>query len=44
MPGGGLPQATTTGGVPVTGIVDGSTPISIDLSQYGTFQYLRRPV
>ena len=40
MSGVGLPQATATGGVPVTGIVDGSTPISIDLSQYGTFQYL----
>jgi hypothetical protein len=40
MPGGGLPQATATGGVPVTGIGNGSTPISIDLSQYGTFQYL----
>src|SRR5262245_33267738 len=40
MSGAGLPQATDLGGVPVTGIVNGSTPISIDLSQYGTFQYL----
>jgi len=40
MSGAGLPQATATGGVPVTGIVDGDTPISINLSQYGTFQYL----
>jgi hypothetical protein len=40
MSGAGLLQATATGGVPVTGIVAGSTPISIDLSQYGTFQYL----
>ena len=47
MSGGGLLQATATGGVPVTGIVAGNTPISIDLSQFayawtplGTFQYL----
>jgi hypothetical protein len=40
MSGDGLPQATATGGVPFTGIVDGTTSISINLSQYGTFQYL----
>ena len=40
MSGAGLLQATPDNGVPVTGIVAGSTPISIDLSQYGTFQYL----
>ena len=47
MSGVGLLQATATGGVPVTGIVAGNTPISINLSQYayawtplGTFQYL----
>jgi hypothetical protein len=40
MSGAGLLQATATGGVPVTGIVAGTTPISIDLSQYGTFHYL----
>jgi VPDSG-CTERM motif len=40
MSGAGLLQATVTGGVAVTGIVDGGAPISIDLSQYGTFQYL----
>ena len=47
MSGGGLLQATATGGVPVTGIVAGNTPISINLSQFayawtplGTFQYL----
>ena len=40
MSGAGLPQATAANGVAVTGIVAGSTPISIDLSQYGTFQYL----
>src|SRR4029077_88788 len=40
MSGAGLLQATPDNGVPVTGIVAGSTPISIDLFQYGTFQYL----
>ena len=40
MSGAGLLQAMADNGVPVTGIVAGSTPISIDLSQYGTFQYL----
>ena len=37
-PGG--PAATTTGAVLGTGFSNGTTPISIDLSQYGTFQYL----
>jgi hypothetical protein len=37
--GSGNP-ATIVGGVAVTGIVDGTTPVSIDLSQYGTFEYL----
>ena len=40
MSGAGLPQATATGGVPITGIMTGSTSITIDLSVYGTFQYL----
>jgi len=37
-PGG--PAATTTGAVLGKGFSNGTTPISIDLSQYGTFQYL----
>ncbi len=37
-PGG--PAATTTGAVLGTGFSNGTTPISIDLSQYGTFEYL----
>jgi VPDSG-CTERM motif len=36
----GGPAATTTGAVIMNGFSDGTTPISIDLSQYGTFQYL----
>ena len=37
-PGG--PAATTTGAVLGTGFSNGTTPISIDLSQTGTFEYL----
>jgi len=37
--GSGNP-ATAVNGVPVTGFVDGNTAVSIDLSQYGTFEYL----
>ena len=36
----GGPAATTTGAVLGTGFSDGTTPISINLSQFGTFKYL----